>query len=96
MRPGMAVTPRMVPMQPPRRHRPPGADPAKADGGRLGGGPQMNFPRFFNRPILAIVLSVLMLITGAISYFQLPLSEYPQVTPPTVQVTASYPGANPQ
>ncbi|WP_162873446.1 efflux RND transporter permease subunit, partial [Klebsiella pneumoniae] len=29
-------------------------------------------------------------------YFQLPLSEYPQVTPPTVQVTASYPGANPQ
>ncbi|HFK2949496.1 TPA: efflux RND transporter permease subunit, partial [Pseudomonas aeruginosa] len=57
----------------------------------------MNFPRFFiNRPIFAIVLSVLMLIAGAISYFQLPLSEYPQVTPPTVQVTASYPGANPQ
>ncbi|HHG5811989.1 TPA: efflux RND transporter permease subunit, partial [Pseudomonas aeruginosa] len=56
-----------------------------------------NFPRFFiNRPIFAIVLSVLMLIAGAISYFQLPLSEYPQVTPPTVQVTASYPGANPQ
>lgn len=38
----------------------------------------MNFPRFFiNRPIFAIVLSVLMLIAGAISYFQLPLSEYP-------------------
>ncbi|WP_217540139.1 efflux RND transporter permease subunit, partial [Stenotrophomonas sp. GbtcB23] len=45
----------------------------------------MNFPRFFiNRPIFAIVLSVLMLIAGAIGYFQLPQSEYPQVTPPAV------------
>jgi len=57
----------------------------------------MNFPRFFiNRPIFAIVLSVLMLIAGAVAFLQLPLSEYPSVTPPTVQVTASYPGANPQ
>jgi len=57
----------------------------------------MNFPRFFiNRPIFAVVLSVLMLIAGAIAFLQLPLSEYPSVTPPTVQVTASYPGANPQ
>ncbi len=57
----------------------------------------MNFPRFFiNRPIFAIVLSVLMLIAGALAFLQLPLSEYPSVTPPTVQVTASYPGANPQ
>ncbi|EYS92816.1 transporter [Cupriavidus sp. SK-4] len=57
----------------------------------------MNFRRFFiNRPIFAVVLSVLMLIAGAIAFLQLPLSEYPSVTPPTVQVTASYPGANPQ
>ncbi|QBP12542.1 efflux RND transporter permease subunit [Cupriavidus metallidurans] len=57
----------------------------------------MNFPRFFvNRPIFAVVLSVLMLIAGAIALVQLPLSEYPSVTPPTVQVTASYPGANPE
>ncbi len=57
----------------------------------------MNFPRFFiHRPIFAVVLSVLMLIAGAIAFLQLPLSEYPAVTPPTVQVTASYPGANPQ
>lgn len=57
----------------------------------------MNFPRFFiDRPIFAIVLSVLMMIGGIVAFFHLPLSEYPAVTPPTVQVTASYPGANPQ
>lgn len=57
----------------------------------------MSFPRFFiDRPIFAIVLSVLMVIAGIVSFFQLPLSEYPAVTPPTVQVTASYPGANPK
>jgi len=57
----------------------------------------MSFPRFFiDRPIFAIVLSVLMVIAGSVAFFQLPLSEYPAVTPPTVQVTASYPGANPK
>jgi gold/copper resistance efflux pump len=57
----------------------------------------MTFPRFFiQRPIFAIVLSVLMVIAGIVAFFQLPLSEYPAVTPPTVQVTASYPGANPK
>ncbi|MCK6103947.1 efflux RND transporter permease subunit [Brevundimonas sp. EYE_349] len=57
----------------------------------------MKFPRFFvDRPIFAVVLSVLMLIAGGLAFMRLPLSEYPQVTPPTVQVTASYPGANPQ
>ena len=57
----------------------------------------MSFPRFFiDRPIFAIVLSVLMVIAGIVAFFQLPLSEYPAVTPPTVQVTASYPGANPK
>ncbi|KTC28148.1 transporter [Pseudomonas sp. ICMP 19500] len=57
----------------------------------------MSFPRFFiDRPIFAIVLSVLMMIGGIVAFFHLPLSEYPAVTPPTVQVTASYPGANPQ
>ncbi|MGB3431348.1 efflux RND transporter permease subunit [Achromobacter sp.] len=57
----------------------------------------MKFPHFFiARPIFAIVLSLLMLLAGGIAFWQLPLSEYPAVTPPTVQVTASYPGANPQ
>ncbi|MES3028436.1 MAG: multidrug efflux RND transporter permease subunit [Pseudomonadota bacterium] len=57
----------------------------------------MSFPRFFiDRPIFAIVLSVLIVIAGAVAFFRLPLSEYPAVTPPTVQVTAAYPGANPK
>ena len=57
----------------------------------------MNLPRFFvDRPIFAVVLSVLMVIAGGLALLRLPLSEYPAVTPPTVQVTASYPGANPQ
>ncbi|AXA91384.1 efflux RND transporter permease subunit [Massilia sp. YMA4] len=57
----------------------------------------MTFPRFFiDRPIFAIVLSVLTVIAGTVAFFRLPLSEYPSVTPPTVQVTASYPGANPK
>ena len=59
-------------------------------------GPHNDIPRFFiDRPIFAIVLSVLMMIGGIVSFFQLPLSEYPAVTPPTVQVTTAYPGANP-
>lgn len=57
----------------------------------------MSFPRFFiDRPIFAIVLSVLMVLGGIVAFFQMPLSEYPAVTPPTVQVTAAYPGANPK
>jgi len=57
----------------------------------------VRFPRFFvDRPIFAIVISVLMLVAGALAFFRLPLSEYPAVTPPTVQVTAAYPGANPE
>ena len=56
----------------------------------------MIFPRFFiDRPIFAVVLSVLMLIAGGLALLRLPLSEYPAVTPPMVQVTAAYPGASP-
>jgi len=57
----------------------------------------MNFSSFFiTRPIFAGVLSLLTFILGAISLFQLPISEYPEVAPPTVIVTATYPGANPK
>ena len=56
----------------------------------------MKFSHFFiQRPIFAAMLSLIFLIAGAISLFQLPVSEYPEVVPPTVVVTASYPGANP-
>lgn len=50
---------------------------------------------FIKRPIFAIVLSILTLIAGIVALFQLPLSEYPAVTPPTVQVTASTPAPIP-
>ena len=57
----------------------------------------MNFSKFFiSRPIFAAVLSLLILIAGAISLFQLPISEYPEVVPPTVVVRANFPGANPK
>jgi len=57
----------------------------------------MNFSQFFiQRPIFAAVLSLVILIGGAISLFQLPISEYPEVVPPTVVVRATYPGANPK
>lgn len=57
----------------------------------------MNFSQFFiKRPIFAAVLSLLILIAGAISLFKLPISEYPEVVPPTVVVRANFPGANPK
>ena len=49
-----------------------------------------------NRPILAMVLSIVLLIVGAIAYTTLPVAEYPQVAPPTVVVTTQYPGASAQ
>lgn len=55
----------------------------------------MNFPKFFiERPIFATVLSLLLLVGGGICLFILPVDQYPDITPPTVQVTANYPGAN--
>ncbi len=57
----------------------------------------MNFSDFFiKRPIFAGVLSIVIFLVGAISLFRLPVSEYPEVIPPTVVVTAKYPGANPK
>ncbi len=50
---------------------------------------------FIRRPIFAGVLSALIFLAGAIALFQLPITEYPEVVPPTVVVNASYPGANP-
>jgi hydrophobe/amphiphile efflux-1 (HAE1) family protein len=51
---------------------------------------------FIERPIFAAVLSAFIAISGAIALFQLPISEYPEVVPPSVVVRASYPGANPK
>ncbi|PQO33268.1 hydrophobe/amphiphile efflux-1 family RND transporter [Blastopirellula marina] len=57
----------------------------------------MKFPHFFiERPIFASVLSFLIVLVGGITYFTLPVSQYPDVAPPTIVVRASYPGATPQ
>ena len=50
---------------------------------------------FIDRPIFAGVLSLVIFLMGAIALFQLPISEYPEVSPPSVVVNASFPGANP-
>lgn len=57
----------------------------------------MNISRFFiDRPIFAGVLSLLIFIAGFISIWKLPISEYPEVVPPSVVVRAQFPGANPK
>ncbi len=55
----------------------------------------MRFAHFFvDRPIFASVTSIVFLILGFVAYETLPVSQYPEIVPPTVQVRASYPGAN--
>ncbi|KAB2653990.1 MAG: multidrug efflux RND transporter permease subunit [Verrucomicrobia bacterium] len=57
----------------------------------------MNIPRFFvDRPIFAAVLSIVITLLGGLAYFGLPISQYPNVIPPTVIVTAAYAGADAQ
>src|SRR5882672_3231976 len=57
----------------------------------------MNFSHFFiRRPIFAGVLSAVIFLVGLIAMWRLPISEYPEVVPPTIVVRASYPGANPK
>src|SRR3954471_258496 len=53
------------------------------------------FSRFFiDRPIFASVLSIVITLTGGIAVFTLPIAQYPQITPPTIQVMCQYPGAD--
>jgi multidrug efflux pump len=55
------------------------------------------FARFFiDRPIFAWVLSIVIILIGGVAVFFLPIDQYPPITPPTVTVSASYPGANAQ
>src|ERR1700744_4971783 len=57
----------------------------------------MNFSHFFiKRPIFAGVLSIAIFVMGLLSLFKLPISEYPEVVPPTIVVRATYPGATPK
>src|SRR5919201_48770 len=49
---------------------------------------------FINRPIFASVLSIIVTLAGGVALFTLPIAQYPEITPPTVEVSATYPGAN--
>ena len=49
---------------------------------------------FIKRPILAIVIALIIIVMGLVSMLILPISEYPDVAPPTVNVSATYTGAN--
>src|SRR6201993_5662569 len=49
---------------------------------------------FINRPILASVLSIIVTLAGGIALYTLPIAQYPEIAPPTVEVSAVYPGAN--
>ena len=55
----------------------------------------MNISHFFiDRPIFAAVISIIITILGAVAYFSLPVAQYPEIAPPSISVTASYPGAS--
>lgn len=50
--------------------------------------------KFIERPVLSTVISILLLLLGIVSLTKLPITQFPDIAPPTVQVTAVYPGAN--
>ena len=55
----------------------------------------MGFTHFFvDRPIFAAVISIMITLIGGVAYFTLPVAQYPEVAPPTVEVRATYPGAS--
>src|SRR6195256_6059335 len=55
----------------------------------------MTISRFFiDRPIFASVLSIVFVILGAVAFFRLPIAQYPEIAPPTINVTGQYPGAS--
>jgi multidrug efflux pump subunit AcrB len=51
---------------------------------------------FIDRPIFAIVISVVTVLLGGLAFLLLPVAQFPEITPPTIVVTAQYPGADPQ
>lgn len=56
----------------------------------------MKLDKFINRPVLSTVISILMVILGIIGLATLPVTQYPDIAPPTVSVGATYTGANAQ
>ena len=57
----------------------------------------MRFAHFFiERPVFAMVLSIVTVLTGGLSIFSLPIAQYPEIAPPTVTISTNFPGANAQ
>ena len=56
----------------------------------------MKLDRFINRPVLSTVISILIVILGILGLLSLPITQYPDIAPPTVSVKATYTGANAQ
>ncbi|GAB2718032.1 hypothetical protein GCM10011495_33920 [Hymenobacter frigidus] len=52
------------------------------------------FSKFIRRPVFAIVISIVILLMGGLAILQLPTSQFPDISPPLVMVSASYPGAS--
>ena len=52
------------------------------------------FNRFIHRPVLSIVISLIIALLGILAVTQLPITQYPSISPPKVNITADYPGAN--
>src|SRR5690606_11567158 len=93
-RPRRRGRPRLRPARPRSPADPPPFSPL-FDRPRFRLEPEMRLSRFFiDRPIFAAVIAIVITLIGAISYFFLPVSQYPEVVPPTVTVTATYPGAS--
>ena len=56
----------------------------------------MKLDRFINRPVLSTVISILIVILGILGLVSLPITQYPDIAPPTVRVSATYTGAKAQ
>ena len=50
--------------------------------------------KFIERPVLSTVISIIIVILGVLGLSSLPITQYPDIAPPTIQVSATYPGAN--
>ena len=103
---GLRIVRRGLDARRPHHHQWPDPRPARGQGDaqgrqdrardhRAGGRLSMRFSHFFvDRPIFAAVVSIIITLIGGIAYFTLPVAQYPEVAPPTVVVSASYPGAS--
>src|ERR1051326_7119267 len=77
-----------------RRHRRSVQNPARRAGKSERSTIMSKF--FINRPIVAMVISILMVVIGAVTIAQLPIAQFPQIAPPEVQIRATYVGADAQ